>query len=49
MVVIKVLKGNDDDNDDHDNDDDDDDAKIYREIEARKKEYKDENNLQSWS
>ena len=45
----KSFKGNDDDNNDDDNDDDDDDAKIYREIEARKKEYKDENNLQSWS
>ena len=34
----------DDDRDDNDDDDDDDD-KRYREIEARKKEYKDENNL----
>ena len=46
----KSFKGDDDDNDDDDNDDDDDDDdKRYREIEARKKEYKDENNLQSWS
>ena len=36
-------KGGDDDDDD-DNDDDDDD-KCYRKIEARKTEYKDENNL----
>ena len=32
-------------NDDDDYDDDDDDDKRYREIETRKKEYKDENNL----
>ena len=33
--------------DDDSDDDDDDDGKLYREIEARKKEYKDENNLDS--
>ena len=37
-------KGGDDDDDDYD-DDDDNDVKRYREIEARKKEYKGENNL----
>ena len=36
-------RGDNDDDDDHDDDDDDD--KRYREFEARKKEYKDENNL----
>ena len=35
----------DDDSDDDDNDDNDDYGKRYREIEARKKEYKDEDNL----
>ena len=35
----------DDDSDDDSDDDDDDYSKLYREIEARKKEYKDEGNL----
>ena len=38
-------KFDDDDHDDDDDDDDDDDNKRYREIDARKKEYKYENNL----
>ena len=43
--AIKGKNKGDDDDDDENDDDDDDDDKGYKEIEARKKEYKDENNL----
>ena len=41
-------RGDDDDDDDDVDDDDDDDDKRYRKIEARKKEYKDEGNLDAF-